>query len=51
LKDFKSLLRVVMTCLPSLTERGKCQMKRIEFTTKDSEYFKECANIFLAKIS
>ena len=50
LKDFNSLLRIIMECLTVMSEHKKCSVKRIEFSTKDTECFKECSAVFLAKI-
>jgi hypothetical protein len=50
LKNFESLLAVMMECLITLTDHKKCFVKRVEFSTKDTELFKECSAVFLAKI-
>ena len=34
-----------------LSDHKKCFVKRIEFSTKDTELFKECSRVFLDKIS
>jgi hypothetical protein len=51
LKDFKTILSVMMECLIVMSEHKKCFLKRVEFSTKDTDLFRECAGIFMQKIS
>ncbi len=41
----------MMECLIVLSEHKKCFFKRVEFSTKDTDLFKECAGMFMQKIS